>query len=98
MAQQTGKIGNSDKSQTAVEWLFNTIKLKADSIPTNTADNRRTKGVYVDCLMLIKEAKQMEKAQSKQDYDSGLFDGTMDSVKDRLYENAEQYYNETYGK
>ena len=40
----------------------------------------------------------MEKEQSKQDYDSGLFDGTMDNVKDRLYKNAEQYYNETYAK
>ena len=44
------------------------------------------------------ELLQIEKEQSKQDYDAGLFDGTMDDVKDRLYKNAEQYYNETYGK
>jgi hypothetical protein len=36
--------------------LFRQIKLKADSIPINTKENRRVKGAYVDCLMMIKEA------------------------------------------
>ena len=44
------------------------------------------------------ELLQIEKEQSKQDYDAGLFDGTMDDVKDRLYKNAEQYYNENYNQ
>lgn len=36
--------------------LIEQIKLKADSIPTNTKENRRVKGAYVDCLMMMKEA------------------------------------------
>jgi response regulator of citrate/malate metabolism len=70
--------------QTAVEWLETQIL----EIGQNN---------YLSLRELFEQAKQMEKGQSKQDYDSGLFDGTMDDVKDRLYKNAEQYYNETYG-
>ena len=50
--------------QTALDILFDQIKLKADSIPTNTAENRKVKGVYVDCLTLIREYKEVEKEQS----------------------------------
>jgi hypothetical protein len=38
--------------------LIEQIKLKADSIPTNTKENRRAKGAYVDCLMMAKEANK----------------------------------------
>jgi hypothetical protein len=38
--------------------LIQQIKLKADSIPTNTKENRRVKGAYVDCLMMVKEASK----------------------------------------
>lgn len=38
--------------------LIEQIKLKADSIPTNTKENRRAKGAYVDCLMMVKEASK----------------------------------------
>jgi hypothetical protein len=75
--------------QTAVEWLFDQLKERgyvftyAGEFPPH---------------LLFEQAKQIEKEQSKQDYDAGLFDGTMDDVKDRLYKNAEQYYNETYKK
>lgn len=41
-----------------MEELIKQIKLKADSIPTNTKENRRVKGAYVDCLMMIKEASK----------------------------------------
>jgi hypothetical protein len=71
-------------AQTAVGWLVK--KLEESGIP-----------LMKDELEMIQHAKQMEKEQSKQDYDAGLFDGTMDEVKDRLHKNAEQYYNETYG-
>jgi hypothetical protein len=37
-------------------------------------------------------------AKQKAEEMKEMFDGTMDNVKDRLYKNAEQYYNETYGK
>jgi len=46
--------------QTVVELLIEQIKSKADSIPFNTKENRRIKGVYVDCLMMVKDAKEME--------------------------------------
>jgi hypothetical protein len=38
--------------------IIEQIKLKADSIPTNTKENRRVKGAYVDCLMMVKEASK----------------------------------------
>lgn len=38
--------------------LIEQIKLKADSIPTNTKENRRIKGAYVDCLIMVKEASE----------------------------------------
>lgn len=38
--------------------LIEQIKLKADSIPTNTKENRRIKGAYIDCLMMVKEASK----------------------------------------
>jgi hypothetical protein len=38
--------------------LIKQIKLKADSIPTNTKENRMVKGAYIDCLMMAKEASK----------------------------------------
>jgi hypothetical protein len=38
--------------------IIEQIKLKAESIPTNTKENRRVKGAYVDCLMMVKEASK----------------------------------------
>lgn len=38
--------------------LIEQIKLKADSIPTTTKENRRVKGAYVDCLIMAKEANK----------------------------------------
>ena len=66
--------------QTAVEWL---------------------KEIYDSCNNYEKfianidweQAKAMEKEQIMDAYDAGLFDGTMDDVKDRIYK---QYYNETF--
>lgn len=71
-----------NKNLTAVDWFAKQVEENLGWYPVD----------------IIKEAKQMEEEQSKQDYDAGLFDGTMVDVKDRLYKNAEQYYNETYGK
>ena len=99
MKQETSKIGNSDKSQTAVEWLFNMIKLKADSIPTNTSDNRRAKGVYVDCLMLIKEAKDMEKEQHGNTWDSAIHaHDDRGHVHARSIVDFDEYFEDTYKK
>lgn len=38
--------------------LIEQIKFKADNIPSNTEMNRRVKGAYVDCLMMLKEANK----------------------------------------
>ena len=66
--------------QTAVEWLEQKIeKLLPDFI-----------GVWQE---EFQQAKAMEREQIEDAYDAGLFDGTMDDVKDRIYK---QYYNETY--
>jgi hypothetical protein len=86
---------NNMAQQTAVEWYTDEllgIKLEfaMGVIAESEYHTKRRKA--------FEQAKQIEKEQSKQDYDAGLFDGTMDDVKDRLYKNAEQYYNETYGK
>jgi hypothetical protein len=83
--------------QTAVEWLAEQMH-DYDHAP---ASNNEEYVIIIPVWIFkdkVNTAKQMEKEQSKQDYDAGLFDGTMDEVKDRLHKNAEQYYNETYGK
>lgn len=49
--------------QTAVEWLIEEIKSKADKLPTNTKENRMAKGIYVDCLLMARQAKEMESQQ-----------------------------------
>ena len=35
--------------------LIKKIKFKADNINTNIQENRRIKGAYIDCLMMVKE-------------------------------------------
>ena len=47
----------------------------------------------MDCVMKAKELLAMEKEQIKDAYDYGYLDYTIN-----MNENAEQYYNETYGK
>ena len=56
---------SNNKQQTAVDILFDRIKLKADSIPTNNQANRLIKGAYVDCLMLIRETKELARKQEQ---------------------------------
>jgi hypothetical protein len=76
-------------NRTAVEWLVRKLSTELiGEIPLHRWDKIRE---------AVQQAKQMEKEQSKQDYDAGLFDGTMDEVKDRLHKNAEQYYQATHG-
>ncbi len=54
-----------------------------------------SRGIYTtEMLEEFEQAKEMFEEQIMEAYDSGLFDGTMDIVKDRMYK---KYYNETYG-
>ena len=69
------------KKQTAVEWLIQWSKENPIAFQS-------------DYYAAIEQAKAMEKEQIMEAYDSGLFDGSMDIVKDRMYK---KYYNETYG-
>jgi len=79
--------------QTAVEWLEEQIKSKAHNLPTNTKENRMAKGIYVDCLIMAKQAKEMEKQQISHAYTTG--------VEEDVYSNplrtGEMYFNEKYG-
>jgi hypothetical protein len=77
--------------QTAVEWLVKEIDSQYPHI--NILWKQR----------MIEQAKQMEKEQIKAAYNKGYQDGEIDSLdaKDgdvQYFEDAEQYYNETYGK
>jgi hypothetical protein len=79
--------------QTAIDILFDQIKLKADSIPTNTAENRKLKGAYVDCLTLIREAKEMEKANHEK-FNKFLNDEKQLGISDlKTVERIQWYYN-----
>ena len=66
--------------QTAIEWLANEMPVINWSDPY--------------WKVMLEKAKAMEKEQIEEAYDAGLFDGTMDDVKDRIHSH---YYNETYG-
>ena len=75
--------------QTAVEILIYKIKIK-------------DKQLYWDLLDELDEANQIHKEQIKSAYNKGYQDGEIDSLdaKDgdvQFFEDAEQYYNETYG-
>ncbi len=81
--------------KTAIELLIEQIKSKADSLPYNTKENRIAKGIYVDCLMMAKQAKEMEKQQIK----NAWFDSTIqfDNSAEMTYKkDFEQYYNDTF--
>jgi hypothetical protein len=69
--------------QTAVEFAFQ--KLAKQGLLFTDDHNS---------LVVYNQAKAMEKEQIEEAYDAGLFDGTMDDVKDRIHSH---YYNETYG-
>jgi len=75
--------------QTAVHALIEKIKIK-------------DKQLYWDLLDELDEANQIHKEQIKAAYNKGYQDGEIDSLglRDedvRYFEDAELYYNETYG-
>jgi hypothetical protein len=41
-----------------METVIEQIKLKSENIPTNNKENRRVKGAYVDCLMMLKDCNE----------------------------------------
>jgi hypothetical protein len=69
------------KQQTAVEWLITEVK------KFNTVITRE----YI--LMLLEQAKVMEKEQTLVDYSCGA----RDAILNIDFVDAVKYYNETYG-
>lgn len=72
-----------ETKQTAVDWLIEHIKLDA-LYEAKTMD---------EWINVFNHAKAMEKEKIKDAYNFGYLDYTIN-----MNENAEQYYNETYGK
>lgn len=74
-----------NKRMTAVEYLEKTIN--------HMLYNGGDLGEDAPALMIhIQKAKAMEKEQIESSFDSGYFNSEV-----LFYDNAEQYYNETYG-
>ena len=80
--------------QTAVELLIEQIKSKADSLPYNTKENRIAKGIYVDCLMMAKQAKEMEKQQIIDAFAECWKANMPDGFECKL--SAKEYYEESF--
>jgi hypothetical protein len=80
------------KQQTAVEFLVKSANEIFDYIPLEYWEQLRD---------IVQQSKQMEKEHIKSAYNKGYQDGEIDSLdaKDgdvQFFEDAEQYYNETY--
>jgi hypothetical protein len=72
-----------ENKQTAVQFLIEHIKIDA-MYEAKTLD---------EWVLVFDRAKQIEKEQIMNAFDSGYFNQEV-----LFYDNAEQYYNETYGK
>jgi Zn/Cd-binding protein ZinT len=88
-----------NKNMTAVDWFADEILKAAIVFLYNEKNEGKFSLAYDE---LIEQAKQMEKEQIKAAYNKGYQDGEIDSLdaKDgdvEFFEDAEQYYNETYG-
>jgi len=90
MAQQK-KIGNSDKSITAVEWLVRKLSTELiGEIPLHRWDEIRE---------TVQKSKQMEKEQIIMSHvHNRCLNNKTYGCTTKAFEDAEQYYNETYTK
>lgn len=78
--------------KTPMQELMDEFAKKADSLP-DTLDANVAYLVFQECYDMAKSMLEKEKEVIMDAYDSGLFDGSMDDVDDRLHKN---YYNETF--
>ena len=75
--------------QTAVEWLADKIKWNWQDIEFGE----------ISMSTLLEQAKAMEKEQIIDAWLSAWKDSMLNPLEDKYYQpEAEQYYNETYGK
>jgi hypothetical protein len=81
-------IGDTNKMVTALQQLiaWGDEKLKTEPMKHLS---------FAEVIDKAEALLEVEKEQITEAYDAGLFDGTMDDVKDRMYK---KYYNETYNK
>ena len=94
----------NDKQQTAVEQFIEQLEEKGD-VWENASMKRIEISIKVeDYLKLINQAKEIEKERIIKSYNQGYRDGGHDASNIPLsigdiseYNNAENYYNETYG-
>jgi hypothetical protein len=70
--------------KTAVEWLEQQIEL----IPFNSPE---AFDFYEECMVLVKQAKEMEKEQIEEAYNVGYYMSKENSIM-----NCEEYYEETF--
>jgi hypothetical protein len=91
--------------QTAVDWLVSQIEEYIRKSARNELGTKRGGDFRIGLRKAIdfcEQAKQIEKEQIKVAYNKGYQDGEIDSLdaKDgdvQYFDDAEQYYNETYG-
>ena len=76
--------------QTAVEWLIKQIS--SSKYFYNLMEEIESRSTIVQPNAILQQAKQMEKEQSKVDYETGQA-----STKFKFPLTAERYYQETYG-
>ena len=78
-----------NKQQTAVDWLYNQIKIASPEMDVINTD-------HLFFYRLYRQAKQMEKKQHEETwFDSRIEDNGEAFIGKRV--NFEQYYNQTYG-
>ena len=82
--------------KTAIEWLLEQIKSKAVNLPTNTKENRMAKGIYVDCLMMAKQAKEMEEKEHQETFKQSRLAKIFEKDMPPVWESWEQYYNKKF--
>jgi hypothetical protein len=80
---------DTNKMVTAVEWLAEELKTKGHALIT-------TKGVFINIPNeLLKQAKEMEKAQRIKDYNAGYVDAQCNHINDaENYANEQEYIND----
>lgn len=91
MAQQISKIGNSDLSQTALQQLIEWATLLKNNSQQCTD--------WICIKEKAEELLQMEKEQIMKSFKSARIPYKYDAdLRLNGFEDAEHYYNETYGK
>jgi hypothetical protein len=85
------------KQQTAVEWFINELESKGEAWENVSTRRLQINIDITEYLDLKRQVKAMEKEQIIMACDAGFEEG-IKLIEDITLDDAEQYYNETYGK